>query len=256
MLIAGVQIIDLTRRLGNRAGGLPFTVVLDREGRLVTTHLGLLSEAQLERLVAAFAGVNGRELRRACSERLDIRPRSAANSRDAASADRRPSAGRRSPASRWPERIERRSGSRSGARDAPGASPRARHARRRRARGNQMDLRKLKKLIDLVQESGIAELEVTEGEERVKIVRSGRARRRSARCRRRVRAVACASTGGCAAPPPRPPPARPPARARRPRRQVADGRHLLPRRPRPTPSPSSRSATRSRPGRRSASSRR
>jgi len=38
-----------------------------------------------------------------------------------------------------------------------------------------MDLRKLKKLIDLVQESGIAELEVTEGEERVKIVRSGRA---------------------------------------------------------------------------------
>ncbi len=38
-----------------------------------------------------------------------------------------------------------------------------------------MDLRKLKKLIDLVQESGIAELEITEGEERVKIVRSGRA---------------------------------------------------------------------------------
>jgi acetyl-CoA carboxylase biotin carboxyl carrier protein len=37
-----------------------------------------------------------------------------------------------------------------------------------------MDLRKLKKLIDLVQESGIAELEVTEGEERVKIVRAGR----------------------------------------------------------------------------------
>ncbi len=38
-----------------------------------------------------------------------------------------------------------------------------------------MDLRKLKKLIDLVQESGIAELEVTEGEERVRIVRAGRA---------------------------------------------------------------------------------
>jgi len=35
-----------------------------------------------------------------------------------------------------------------------------------------MDLRKLKKLIDLVQESGIAELEVTEGEEKVRI-RSG-----------------------------------------------------------------------------------
>ena len=34
-----------------------------------------------------------------------------------------------------------------------------------------MDLRKLKKLIDLVQESGIAELEITEGEEKVKIVK-------------------------------------------------------------------------------------
>jgi acetyl-CoA carboxylase biotin carboxyl carrier protein len=37
-----------------------------------------------------------------------------------------------------------------------------------------MDLRKLKKLIDLVEESGIAELEVTEGEEKVKIVKGGR----------------------------------------------------------------------------------
>jgi acetyl-CoA carboxylase biotin carboxyl carrier protein len=35
-----------------------------------------------------------------------------------------------------------------------------------------MDLRKLKKLIDLVQESGIAELEVTEGEEKVRIART------------------------------------------------------------------------------------
>ena len=37
-----------------------------------------------------------------------------------------------------------------------------------------MDLRKLKKLIDLVEESGIAELEITEGEEKVRIVKSGR----------------------------------------------------------------------------------
>lgn len=35
-----------------------------------------------------------------------------------------------------------------------------------------MDLRKLKKLIDLVEESGIAELEVTEGEEKVRITRN------------------------------------------------------------------------------------
>jgi acetyl-CoA carboxylase biotin carboxyl carrier protein len=36
-----------------------------------------------------------------------------------------------------------------------------------------MDLRKLKKLIDLVQESGIAELEISEGEEKVRINRLG-----------------------------------------------------------------------------------
>jgi len=36
-----------------------------------------------------------------------------------------------------------------------------------------MDLRKLKKLIDLVQDSGIAELEITEGEEKVRIARGG-----------------------------------------------------------------------------------
>ncbi|MEO6422073.1 MAG: acetyl-CoA carboxylase biotin carboxyl carrier protein [Candidatus Nitrotoga sp.] len=38
-----------------------------------------------------------------------------------------------------------------------------------------MDLRKLKTLIELVENSGIAELEISEGEERVRIVRSGAA---------------------------------------------------------------------------------
>ena len=36
-----------------------------------------------------------------------------------------------------------------------------------------MDLRKIKTLIDLVQQSGIAELEITEGEEKVRISRTG-----------------------------------------------------------------------------------
>ena len=43
-----------------------------------------------------------------------------------------------------------------------------------------MDLRKLKKLIELVQESGISELEITEGEEKVKIVLGGQAPREGA----------------------------------------------------------------------------
>jgi acetyl-CoA carboxylase biotin carboxyl carrier protein len=36
-----------------------------------------------------------------------------------------------------------------------------------------MDLRKLKTLIDLVAESGISELEISEGEEKVRIVNHG-----------------------------------------------------------------------------------
>ena len=35
-----------------------------------------------------------------------------------------------------------------------------------------MDIRKLKKLIDLVEESGIAEIEVTEGEDKVRVTRT------------------------------------------------------------------------------------
>ncbi|WP_417345142.1 acetyl-CoA carboxylase biotin carboxyl carrier protein [Ferrimonas sp.] len=38
-----------------------------------------------------------------------------------------------------------------------------------------MDIRKIKKLIELVQESGIAELEIAEGEESVRISRTGNA---------------------------------------------------------------------------------
>ena len=52
VLIAGMETIDLTRRLGNRAGALPFTLVLDRNGSLIASHLGILTEAQLAQIVA------------------------------------------------------------------------------------------------------------------------------------------------------------------------------------------------------------
>jgi thiol-disulfide isomerase/thioredoxin len=52
VLIAGFEIVDLMRRLGNRAGGLPYTLILDRQGQLVATHLGVLTEAELDRVLA------------------------------------------------------------------------------------------------------------------------------------------------------------------------------------------------------------
>jgi thiol-disulfide isomerase/thioredoxin len=56
VLVAGLEAIDLTRKLGNRAGGLPYTLVLDRQGSPVATHLGILSEADLERILAPLLG--------------------------------------------------------------------------------------------------------------------------------------------------------------------------------------------------------
>ena len=54
VLIAGAGGLDLLHKLGNRSGGLPFTVVLDRAGSIVETKLGAYKgdelEAMLERL--------------------------------------------------------------------------------------------------------------------------------------------------------------------------------------------------------------
>jgi acetyl-CoA carboxylase biotin carboxyl carrier protein len=72
-----------------------------------------------------------------------------------------------------------------------------------------MDLRKLKKLIDLVQESGIGELEITEGEEKVRIARGGAVTVTP-------QAAAAAGKGASGAPAPAAPAGEPPAAAELP----------------------------------------
>jgi len=56
VLVGGAESIDLARRFGNRAGGLPYTVVLDQRGALVMRHLGILTEAELEQLIQPLLG--------------------------------------------------------------------------------------------------------------------------------------------------------------------------------------------------------
>jgi peroxiredoxin len=51
-LIGGYDAVDLSIPLGNRLAALPFTVILDREGRVAHTQLGLLRPAQLRSIVA------------------------------------------------------------------------------------------------------------------------------------------------------------------------------------------------------------
>lgn len=51
LLIAGLETMDLANDFGNRAKGLPFTVILDREGRLHHVKLGPLSGDELEDII-------------------------------------------------------------------------------------------------------------------------------------------------------------------------------------------------------------
>jgi thiol-disulfide isomerase/thioredoxin len=50
-LIGGFEAMDLSRSLGNRLTALPFTVIIDRDGRIAHTHLGPLKRAQLRTIV-------------------------------------------------------------------------------------------------------------------------------------------------------------------------------------------------------------
>jgi thiol-disulfide isomerase/thioredoxin len=45
--IGGMEVLAMSRNLGNPAGVLPFTVVLDRAGKVVYTHAGAVTEATL-----------------------------------------------------------------------------------------------------------------------------------------------------------------------------------------------------------------
>ena len=48
--------LDLMRALGNTSAGLPFTVALDRRGRIVARRLGLITREQLEQSVRLALG--------------------------------------------------------------------------------------------------------------------------------------------------------------------------------------------------------
>ena len=51
VLIGEIDAIELARAAGNEFGGLPFTVVMDRQGRLIGTELGGLNEEKLTALI-------------------------------------------------------------------------------------------------------------------------------------------------------------------------------------------------------------
>jgi len=51
ILLGEMEAVDLARKIGNRLGGLPFTVVIDRSGNIVASEVGGLTMARLEKIV-------------------------------------------------------------------------------------------------------------------------------------------------------------------------------------------------------------
>lgn len=54
VLLADPGALERMKKLGNPGGGLPFTVVLDRQGNLVHRQLGPITEADFERRLASI----------------------------------------------------------------------------------------------------------------------------------------------------------------------------------------------------------
>jgi len=51
LLMGGLETMELMRQAGNRAGVLPYTLVIARDGKLVSREPGGLREARLERII-------------------------------------------------------------------------------------------------------------------------------------------------------------------------------------------------------------
>lgn len=54
VLVDELQALDLSRAVGNEMGALPYTLVVDRDGRIVRTELGTLTADKLDALVRPY----------------------------------------------------------------------------------------------------------------------------------------------------------------------------------------------------------
>jgi len=60
LFAAGAAGSELGRTLGNPSGALPYTILVDRKGRIVRSHLGQIQPAELRRWLDAQAGASTR----------------------------------------------------------------------------------------------------------------------------------------------------------------------------------------------------
>jgi thiol-disulfide isomerase/thioredoxin len=55
LLVGGDEVEELSKRLGNRLGVLPYTVILDGQGRIIETRVGPYTESMLENRLKSLA---------------------------------------------------------------------------------------------------------------------------------------------------------------------------------------------------------
>ncbi|HZM34567.1 MAG TPA: TlpA disulfide reductase family protein [Burkholderiales bacterium] len=56
ILVAGGEAIGLMRELGNKSGGLPFSVLVDRSGAISSSKLGAYTHSELQAALSALLG--------------------------------------------------------------------------------------------------------------------------------------------------------------------------------------------------------
>lgn len=54
ILLGGLEAVELSRKLGNRLGGLPYTVVVDRRGDVRHRHPGEMTKDRLEQILQSL----------------------------------------------------------------------------------------------------------------------------------------------------------------------------------------------------------
>lgn len=54
VLLGGIEVVDLSRQLGNHVGALPFTLIFNRDGIITATTLGQIKEARLVSLIESL----------------------------------------------------------------------------------------------------------------------------------------------------------------------------------------------------------
>ncbi len=54
VLLGGIETVEMSRRAGNHVGALPFTLIIDRSGKIVASKLGGVSEAKLQSMIESL----------------------------------------------------------------------------------------------------------------------------------------------------------------------------------------------------------